>query len=185
MAFETNTLVNGEWTTRTLDVDAVLKHFNQKETNIGDLDIETAPTLGLLTQTVVRSPLAHWILQAKLRDPDRNDVAFIGVRVPSLFLSPFVCGNNYCSHCLLERHVFWISLVTYFLLGRLANSDNSTSVFMGIGLKADGGPKLMFAGRFCPNQGASARYPSMGCHSKGELRGPHSKCSCLWVDEST
>jgi len=83
MAFETNTLVNGEWTTRTLDLNTVLKHFDQesKETNIRDLDIERAPTLGLLTQTVVRSPLVHWILPARLRNPERNDVAFIGVRV--------------------------------------------------------------------------------------------------------
>ncbi|TVY54244.1 hypothetical protein LCER1_G002307 [Lachnellula cervina] len=80
MAFETNTLVNGEWTTRTLDINTVLKHFDQetKETNIRDLDIERAPTLGLLTQTVIRSPLVHWILPARLRNAETNDVAFIG-----------------------------------------------------------------------------------------------------------
>jgi len=91
MAFETNTLVNGEWTTRTLDINTVLKHFDQesKETNIRDLDIERAPTLGLLTQTVIRSPLVHWILPATLRHPERNDVAFIGVRV-LLYCSVFL-----------------------------------------------------------------------------------------------
>jgi hypothetical protein len=83
MAFETNRLVDGQWTTHTLDVNAVLKHYDKqdREANIRDLDIEKAPALGLLTQTVVRSPLVHWILPAKLRNPERNDVAFIGVRI--------------------------------------------------------------------------------------------------------
>jgi hypothetical protein len=99
MAFETNTLVNGEWTTRTLDINTVLKHFDQegKETNIRDLDIERAPTVGLLTQTVVRSPLVHWILPARLRNPERNDVAFIGVRL-LLYYSFFLldCHSHHC-----------------------------------------------------------------------------------------
>ena len=99
MAFETNTLVNGEWTTRTLDINTVLKHFDQesKETNIRDLDIETAPTLGLLTQTVVRSPLVHWILPVRLRNRERNDVAFIGVRLLLRYsFFNFDCHNNRC-----------------------------------------------------------------------------------------
>lgn len=81
MALETNTLVNGAWTTRTLDVNAVLRHYDQqdKEANTKAADIEKAPTLGLLTQTVIRSPLAHWILPVRLRDPLLNDVALIGV----------------------------------------------------------------------------------------------------------
>jgi len=84
MAFETNRLVDGQWITHTLDVNTVLKHYDKqdREANIRDVDIEKAPALGLLTQTVVRSPLVHWILPAKLRNPERNDVAFIGVRVP-------------------------------------------------------------------------------------------------------
>ena len=98
MAFETNTLINGEWTTRTLDINTVLKHFDQegKETNIRDLDIERAPTLGLLTQTVIRSPLVHWILPARLRNPERNDVAFIGVRL--LLYCSFFLFDCYNSH---------------------------------------------------------------------------------------
>jgi hypothetical protein len=82
MAFATSTLVNGEWTTRTLDVDTVLRHYDQqdKEANANVPEVEKAPALGLLTQTVIRSPLVHWILPARLRSPNNNDVAFIGVR---------------------------------------------------------------------------------------------------------
>lgn len=82
MAFETSTLVNGEWTTRTLDVDTVLRHYDQKdkEATTTIMEVETAPTIGILTQTVIRSPLVHWILPVKLRDLETQHVAFIGVR---------------------------------------------------------------------------------------------------------
>lgn len=83
MAFETSTLVNGEWTTRTLDVDTVLEHYNQrdKEATTTFMEVEKTPTIGILTQTVIRSPLVHWILPVKLRDVETQHVAFIGVRI--------------------------------------------------------------------------------------------------------
>ena len=83
MAFAANVLVNGEWTTRNLDVDTILRHYNQKDKEITDStllqDREVAPTLGILSQTVIPSPLVHWILPARLRDINTHDVAFIGV----------------------------------------------------------------------------------------------------------
>lgn len=88
MALETNTLVNGEWTTRRLDVDTVLRHYDQqeKEHSSNLMDSESAPVLGLLTQTVVRSPLVHWILPVSLRNLDKHDVAFVGVSSSLLFI---------------------------------------------------------------------------------------------------
>jgi hypothetical protein len=87
MAFATNTLVNGEWTTRTVDVNAVLRHYDQqdKEAATNSVEVERPPVLGLLTQTVIRSPLVHWILPVKLRGMTTNDVAFIGVGGSSSF----------------------------------------------------------------------------------------------------
>lgn len=81
MAFETNTLVNGTWTRQTVDVDAVLRHYDEqdKEANDYNVEVEKPPVLGLLSQTVIRSPLAHWILPVRSRDTNVNDVAFIGV----------------------------------------------------------------------------------------------------------
>ncbi|KUJ10314.1 uncharacterized protein LY89DRAFT_740042 [Mollisia scopiformis] len=80
MAFESSTLVNGAWTTRTFDVNTALRHFDQqdKDNAANQMAIETTPKLGLLTQTVVRSPLVHWILPVRLRDNRIHDVAFIG-----------------------------------------------------------------------------------------------------------
>jgi hypothetical protein len=81
MAYDASILVNGEWTTRTLDVNDVLRHYDKQDqaTNLKPVEIQEAPVLGVLTQTVIRSPVVHWILPAKLRDLDMNDVAFIGV----------------------------------------------------------------------------------------------------------
>lgn len=83
MALETSTLVNGAWTTMTLDVNSVLQHYEQqdKEANAKLLETESAPVYGLLSQTVIRSPVVHWILPVKLRSVFANDVAFIGVSV--------------------------------------------------------------------------------------------------------
>lgn len=93
MAFEASVLQNGQWTTRTLDVNTVLRHYDQQdqEATANTVEIEKAPVLGLLTQTVIRSPIVHWILPVKLRDSGTNDVAFIGVRRVSYSLQTFFC----------------------------------------------------------------------------------------------
>lgn len=78
MALRANTLVNGEWTTTTFNVDHVLRAHNNKPETPDLMDVEKPPILGLLTQTVIRSPLVHWILPARLRGPKIHDVAFIG-----------------------------------------------------------------------------------------------------------
>ncbi|KAH7383734.1 mono-functional DNA-alkylating methyl methanesulfonate N-term-domain-containing protein [Cadophora sp. MPI-SDFR-AT-0126] len=80
MALATNTLVDGEWVTRTLDVNTVLRHYDQQDRDAATTlqEVEKAPKLGLLTQTVIRSPLVHWILPARLRDNSKHDVAFVG-----------------------------------------------------------------------------------------------------------
>lgn len=82
MALATSSLVDGEWVTRSLDVNTVLRHYDQQDRDAATtpVEVETAPKLGLLTQTVIRSPLAHWILPIRLRDDRTHDVAFIGVR---------------------------------------------------------------------------------------------------------
>jgi hypothetical protein len=98
MAFATNTLVNGEWTTRTIDVNAVLRHYDQqdKEASANAMEVERPPVLGLLTQTVIRSPLVHWILPVRLRDLNTNDVAFIGVgELSSIYRT--IAYQNSCS----------------------------------------------------------------------------------------
>lgn len=86
MAFATNTLVNGEWTTRTVDVDAVLRHYNEQDEGASSsgVEVQKPPVLGVLAQTAIRSPLVNLIIPCKLRGSKTNDIAFIGVSGPSL-----------------------------------------------------------------------------------------------------
>jgi hypothetical protein len=94
MAFETNALVNGAWTTQTLDVNTVLRHYDQQDREANErVEIERTPVLGLLTQTVIRSALAHWILPARIRNSVLNDVAFIGVSRHSI--CPDCVGSHF------------------------------------------------------------------------------------------
>jgi hypothetical protein len=83
MAFEASHYENGRWTTRTWDVNAVLQQWDKEEQHarMPHMDVEKSPVLGILTQTVIRSPLVHWIFPVRLRDEDHNDVAFVGVRI--------------------------------------------------------------------------------------------------------
>ncbi|KAG9231393.1 mono-functional DNA-alkylating methyl methanesulfonate N-term-domain-containing protein [Amylocarpus encephaloides] len=80
MTFETSSYTNGQWTRRTLDVDTVLQYYDRerREAMASHVEVEDAPVLGLLTQTVIRSPLVHWILPVQIRDQKCNDVAFVG-----------------------------------------------------------------------------------------------------------
>jgi hypothetical protein len=82
MSFETRVLIDGAWVTRTVDLQTVL-----------DLDREASPrtrpqlplpngdppNMGILTKTLVRSPVVLWIIPARIRHEDKNDVLFIGV----------------------------------------------------------------------------------------------------------
>lgn len=53
------------------------------------------PHLGILSSTILRSPLIKWILPARIRHPSKNDVVFIGEN--------FVHVKNFCSDGRLEH----------------------------------------------------------------------------------
>jgi len=106
MALQTATVVNGEWTTQTLDVNAILQHYNEEDRQAmtsAAQDVEKAPVLGLLTQTVLRSPLAHWILPVHLRGTEYDDVAFIGVSDLFLRCELDELLVSLLNHCLTPR----------------------------------------------------------------------------------
>lgn len=70
--------MNGQWTTTTMNVNTVLQHYDQQDKDESLGNLEAPPVYGILTQTLIRSPLVNWILPAKFRSSERNDVAFIG-----------------------------------------------------------------------------------------------------------
>ena len=73
--------MDGEWVTRRVDVDDVLRHHDAQDNSDAPRQppIEKLPFKGLLTQTVIRSPLVDHILPVRLRGLEYNDVAFVGV----------------------------------------------------------------------------------------------------------
>ncbi|CAN8103139.1 unnamed protein product [Discula destructiva] len=75
MAFQSQVFENGQWVTKTNDLRDII---NRNAATRPAREIQHAPQCGIMTRTVVQSPLAHWILSARLRSSKQNDVAFIG-----------------------------------------------------------------------------------------------------------
>lgn len=81
LPLQTQVLVDGQWITRTIDAHTLLQQHNQMNERTANSTSEMLrpPVRGILTQTVIPSPLVHWILPIRLRGQEYNDVAFIGV----------------------------------------------------------------------------------------------------------
>ncbi|GAB0133592.1 hypothetical protein EsDP_00001998 [Epichloe bromicola] len=76
MAFQTSILRDGEWVTQTVNLQAALKaSATPKAAATSHPD---PPSCGILSRTIVESPIVHWILPARLRSEAHNDIAFIG-----------------------------------------------------------------------------------------------------------
>ena len=79
MSIPTSIYENGRWVTRYQDVHHVLAQNRDPET----IKVKEAaeapkpPSLGLLTQTVVRTPVVNWIIPARIRHPEKNDVLYV------------------------------------------------------------------------------------------------------------
>ncbi|CAK7232480.1 hypothetical protein SCUCBS95973_008273 [Sporothrix curviconia] len=81
MAFQTNVFRDGEWVTETVALDTLLKgKGNSKTTKSPALEprYEKPPKYGILTRTIIESPVAHWMLPVRLRSAQHMDVAIIG-----------------------------------------------------------------------------------------------------------
>ncbi|CAH0059660.1 unnamed protein product [Clonostachys solani] len=79
MAFETSVLRDGAWVTETVDFQAALKVYappaNSEEVLFGD-----RPPCGILSRTVIESPVVNAVHSVRLRSKWKNDIAFIGDR---------------------------------------------------------------------------------------------------------
>lgn len=77
MAFQTRILRDGEWVTETVNLQAALKASatSKPATRVHP----EPPNCGILSRTIVESPIVHWILPVRLRSEIHNDIAFVGV----------------------------------------------------------------------------------------------------------
>ena len=80
MSVQTTVLENGRWVTRNLDpyhVRAQNSGTPRKEQSRPSINFPETPSLGILTKTLVRSPVVNRIIPARIRHKMKNDVLFI------------------------------------------------------------------------------------------------------------
>lgn len=82
MSFQTGSFIDGAWITQTVDVHHFLAQYREsRQHKPAAVPFETPPPkpplLGLLSQTLGRSPVAKWIIPARIRHESKNDVVFI------------------------------------------------------------------------------------------------------------
>ena len=64
-----------------MDIQTVIERNRDPRNNTPSTQARTglAPTMGILTRTVMGSPIVRWIIPARIRNKQKNDVVFIGV----------------------------------------------------------------------------------------------------------
>lgn len=77
MAYQASFFRDGQWVTETVDLATALKG-SSSSTKQPEPVIEH-PACGILSSTVVDSPIVHKILPVRLRSRHHNDIALIGV----------------------------------------------------------------------------------------------------------
>ncbi|KAL9000431.1 MAG: hypothetical protein Q9169_000948 [Polycauliona sp. 2 TL-2023] len=72
-------MVDGRWATRTLDIHQILaRNREEKQDMVSRTQNEQgSPVLGILSRTLVRSPVIKAIIPARVRHRSRNDVVFV------------------------------------------------------------------------------------------------------------
>ncbi|OTA58363.1 hypothetical protein K449DRAFT_122920 [Hypoxylon sp. EC38] len=78
MSLQTYVLENDEWVARTVSADELMRDNAAPPRKTGRQSFSKPPTCGLLTRTVVESPVIRWVLPVQLRSARYNDVALIG-----------------------------------------------------------------------------------------------------------
>jgi hypothetical protein len=80
MSLQTSIFENGRWVTRSLDpyhVRAQNTRREEEKTAASSTNLERAPSLGLLTRTLVNSSVTRSIIPARIRHKTKNDLLFI------------------------------------------------------------------------------------------------------------
>lgn len=87
MSVQTTVLENGRWVTRSVDpyhVRAQNAGTPHKEQSQPSVSLPKTPSLGILTKTLVRSPVVNRIIPARIRHKTKNDVLFISANSVSI-----------------------------------------------------------------------------------------------------
>ena len=77
MAFQSSVYRDGQWVTETVNLEDALRVSAAPKPTAAPRP--KPPVCGLLSRTVIESPVVHWALSVRLRSHSHNDVAFVGV----------------------------------------------------------------------------------------------------------
>ncbi|KAI1090177.1 hypothetical protein F5B19DRAFT_335218 [Rostrohypoxylon terebratum] len=78
MSLQTYVLEDDQWVSRTVTAEELLRENSTARRKMGRQSLSKPPTYGLLTKTVIESPIIRWVLPVQLRSARYNDVALIG-----------------------------------------------------------------------------------------------------------
>ncbi|KAI1127182.1 mono-functional DNA-alkylating methyl methanesulfonate N-term-domain-containing protein [Nemania abortiva] len=73
---QAHVFVNDEWVTQTVTADDLIASRSHPRSVIPKPP--TPPKYGILTRTIIESPITRWVLPVQLRSSRFNDVAFVG-----------------------------------------------------------------------------------------------------------
>lgn len=79
MALQTNVFEGGQWVTRTVDPMELFKETTAAAKIKTRPRPAEPPNYGILTRTIIDSPVIRWVLPVHIRSSRNHDVAFIGV----------------------------------------------------------------------------------------------------------
>lgn len=77
-SLQTQILVDNEWVTRTITAEELIGASNSHAKDAATAS-PTSPKHGILTRTIIQSPVIRWVIPVQLRSSRFNDVALIGV----------------------------------------------------------------------------------------------------------
>ncbi|KAI1083620.1 mono-functional DNA-alkylating methyl methanesulfonate N-term-domain-containing protein [Whalleya microplaca] len=76
-SLQTYVLENDQWVARTISAEELMRERTAPRQRMGRQPPSKPPTCGLLTKTVIESPVVRWVLPVQLRCARYNDVALI------------------------------------------------------------------------------------------------------------
>ncbi|KAI1498641.1 mono-functional DNA-alkylating methyl methanesulfonate N-term-domain-containing protein [Biscogniauxia marginata] len=71
-------LENDQWVARTISAEELMRDNGASRKRMGRQPPLKPPTCGLLTRTIIDSPIIRWVLPVQLRSSRYNDVALVG-----------------------------------------------------------------------------------------------------------
>ncbi|KAI0908189.1 mono-functional DNA-alkylating methyl methanesulfonate N-term-domain-containing protein [Ustulina deusta] len=74
-SLQTHVFVNDEWVTQTVTAEEIIGESSRARTGLVP---PKPPKCGVLTRTIIESPIIRWVLPVQLRSPRFNDVALVG-----------------------------------------------------------------------------------------------------------